>query len=106
MRPSDLGNRLNRLAELAGKNQDLRRVLENVDLIAQAALDAEATYVNKKGDAVTVEAPQWAVALKAQQIAASLLGLDATDGAGKQQASAESPVARILAAVPKAGGGT
>ncbi len=76
MRPTDVALRLNRLAEQAGVNVKLRRVLENVDLVAQAAIDAEMTYVTKKGDVVTVAAPQWSVALNAQKLAAQLLGLE------------------------------
>ncbi len=76
MRPTDLATRLNRLADQAGSNQKLRRVRENIDAIAQAAVDHEATYVNKKGDAVTAPAPQWHIALSAQKSAAQLLGLE------------------------------
>lgn len=102
MRPTDLAQRLNRLADLAGTDQKLRRVLENVDLIAQGAIDTEQTYVNKKGDAVTAEAPQWHVALAAQKLAGQLLGLGAAEPDDKDRSSAaESPVKRILAAVPK-----
>jgi hypothetical protein len=83
VRPTDLTFRLNRLAELVPTSDKRRRVLENIDVIAQEAIDAQATYVNKKGDAVTADAPQWAVALKAQQLAAQLLGLDAQTGTEK-----------------------
>jgi len=75
MRPTDLKQRLNRLAELAKGKGDLQRVLENVDVIAQEALDATTTYVNKKGQAVTYESPNWATVLQAQKLAAQLLGL-------------------------------
>jgi len=81
-------------------------VLENIDLIAQLALDAEQTYVNKRGETVTFESPQWSVVLNATKLAATLLGLDAEPGTGTQQGAAESPVERIkrLAVVPKGGG--
>ena len=104
MRPTDLRTRLNRLAELVSTSDKRRRVLENIDAIAQDAMDAEQTYVNKHGDAVTVEAPQYSVALKAQEVAARVLGLHAEDGE-KDKPATDSPIKRILAAVPKAGGG-
>ncbi len=75
MRPTDLRQRLNRLSELAKGKPELQRVVENLDLIAQEALDATTTYVNKKGDAVTYESPNWATVLQAQKLAAQLLGL-------------------------------
>ena len=103
MRPTDVRTRLNRLAELVSTTDKRRRVLENIDAIAQDAMDAEQTYVNKRGDAVTVEAPQYSVALKAQEVAARVLGLNAEEL--DKAAPTDSPIKRILAAVPKAGGG-
>lgn len=80
-------------------------MLENVDVVAQEALDAQATYVTKRGDTVTVEAPQWAVVLNAQKLAAQLLGL-ANEREEQPKQAGESPVERIkrLAVVPKQGG--
>ncbi len=97
MRPTDVAERLNRLAELAGENRELRRLLENLDLIAQAAVDNESTYVNKKGDAVTAPAPQWAVVLNAQKLAAQLLGLTEpeVDEKGKDKGSIASVERRL-----------
>jgi len=102
MRPTDLRQRLNRLAELAKGKGDLQRVLENVDVIAQEALDATTTYVNKKGEAVTFESPNWPTVLQAQKLAAQLLGLlDAKPGADGTTEKPSAPVERIMRAVPK-----
>jgi hypothetical protein len=98
MRPTDVRQRLNRLSELAKGKPELQRVVENLDLVAQEALDATTTYVNKKGEAMTYESPNWNAVLGAQRLAAQLLGLDAQPGAETKQES--QPVARILAAVP------
>lgn len=104
MRPTDVRFRLNRLAELAkGGSNELKRVLENVDLIAQEALDATTTYVNKKGEAITFESPQWNVALQAQKLAAQLLGLDAKSS-DAEPAKEAGPVARIMAVRPTGSG--
>lgn len=100
MRPTDLRERLNRLADLVSeKDPERKRVLENVDLIAQGALEAEMTYVNKKGDAVTVEAPQWAIALKAQQVAAGILGISEADA--KKAATGTPGTEPVVAAILK-----
>src|SRR3990167_11501911 len=99
MRPTDLKHRLNRLAELAGSNAPLRRVLENVDLLAQEAIDAEMTYVTKRGDAMTVPAPQWHVALAAQKLSAQLLGLDAAPDAKRPEPGAGERDGPIVAAI-------
>ena len=105
MRPTDVTFRLNRLAELCpSSDPNRRRVLENIDLVAQLALDAEQTYVNKRGETVTFESPQWAVVLNAQKLAAQLLGLGADPNAKPEPNGAQSPVQRILAAVPSKAG--
>ncbi len=105
MRPTDLRQRLNRLAELAAGKGDLQRVLENVDVIAQEALDATTTYVNKKGDAVTYESPNWNAVLGAQKLAAQLLGLLEQSDKKKpdENAGKESAVVRAIRAVGTAG---
>ena len=105
MRPTDVTLRLNRLADLCPSSDgNRRRVLENIDLIAQLALDAEQTYVNKRGEPVTFEAPQWSVVLNAQKLAANLLGLDTEPKDKDKPNAADSPVKRILAAVPAKAG--
>ncbi len=96
MRPTDVRFRLNRLSELAKGRGELQRVLENVDLIAQEALDATTTYVNKKGEAVTFESPQLGVALKAQEVAAKLLGRGVDASPETKPAGQESAVVAAI----------
>lgn len=67
-------------------------------MIAQGAVDTTRSYMNKNGDELTVETPDWGNALKAQTAGATLLGLaEATE----QPQPSETPMKRILAAVPK-----
>jgi hypothetical protein len=98
----DSGERivLRKVAELVTESDKRRRILENIDRIAQGALDHVRSYTNKKGDEVTVEQPDWNVAIKCMESATQLLGLDATETTGTQQAGQQGAVARILAAVP------
>ena len=93
------------LAELVPESDMKRRkVLANLDKIAQGALDAIRTYTNKHGEDCVVPQPDWNVAVKAMESAKVLLGLDANPDAAKQPGAQDGPVARIMAVVPKAGG--
>ena len=94
---------LHRLADLVPANDRRRKALENIDKIAQGAVDTTRTYMNKNGDELTVEVPDWTNALKAQMAGAALLGL--TGDVEVEKVATDSPIKRILAAVPKAGGG-
>lgn len=93
---------LHKLADLVKPTDARRKALENIDMIAQGAVDATRTYMNKNGDENTVETPDWGNALKAQIAGLEVLGLTAESGDAKP--ATESPVARILAAVPKVKG--
>lgn len=93
------------LAELVPESdKKRRRVLTNLDRIAQGALDAVRTYTNKHGEECSIPQPDWNVAVKAMESAKVLLGLTDPEASKQPDAGAESPVKRILAAVPKQGG--
>lgn len=64
---------LRRLATLVPEDDERRPILENLDMIAQAACDLTMTYVNKLGDEVTVSKPELQTALKAQVATAAML---------------------------------
>ena len=93
---------LHRLADLVSATDRRRKALENIDRIAQGAIDTTRTYMNKNGDEMTIEAPDWSNALKAQMAGAALLGL--TGDVEVEKVATDSPIKRILAAVPKTGG--
>lgn len=88
------------LAELVPESDTKRRkVLTNLDRIAQGALDAVRNYTNKHGEDCTYAQPDWNVAVKAMESAKVLLGLVSEPVSDTKQA--DGPMARILAAVPK-----
>lgn len=91
------------LAELIPESDKARRkVMTNLDRIAQGALDAVRNYTNKHGEECSIPQPDWNVAVKAMESAKVLLGLDAEPGASGRDGGTESPVDRIkrLAVVP------
>ena len=90
---------LHRLALLVSEKDPRRKYLENLDMLAQGAVDATRTYMNKHGDESVVETPDWNAALKAQVAAAAVL-LDAP----ALEATVSPSITRIMAALPKATG--
>ena len=64
---------LHRIAELVPETDERRKILENLDAIAQAACDLTTTYTNSNGDDVTIRKPELQTALKAQVAAAAML---------------------------------
>lgn len=89
---------LEKLAPLVPEEDKKRRkLLSNLDKLAQAALDAERTYTNKHGEASTIPQPDFNAAIKAMESARSLLGLSDPPA---EVSTAETPVARILAVRP------
>lgn len=90
---------LHPLADLVPATDRRRKALENIDRIAQGAIDTTRTYMNKNGDEMTIEAPDWSNALKAQIAGAALLGL--TCEVGQDKPATDRPLDRILKAVPK-----
>ena len=92
------------LAELVPESDVKRRkVMTNLDRIAQGALDAVRSYTNKHGEECSIPQPDWNVAVKAMESAKVLLGLDADPSTKPSDSAAESPVKRIMAVVPKPG---
>lgn len=91
---------LHPLADLVSPTDRRRKALENIDRIAQGAVDTTRTYMNKNGDEITIEVPDWSNALKAQIAGAALLGLTCEV---ETKPATDSPIKRILAAVPKQG---
>lgn len=83
------------------RDKKRRKLLTNLDKLAQAALDAERTYSNKHGEISSIPQPDFNAAIKAMESAKALLGLE-TAPVEKVESQ---PVARILAAVPKGTGG-
>ena len=101
---------LRKLADLVPESDDRRRrVLENLDKLAQGAIDAERTYTNKYGEDHTVPQPDWNVAVKAMESACRLLGLEAARAPESAAAGQDGPIVaairdeagRALRAVPK-----
>jgi hypothetical protein len=67
---------LRRLAALQPRSpESLEAVLENIDALCGAALDQRRRYVSKHGEAIEYAAPDFSVALKAQELGAKLLVL-------------------------------
>ena len=64
---------LNRIALLVPETDERRLLLEDLDTIAQAAVDLTQTYINKHGDEVTVAKPELQTALKARIAQAAML---------------------------------
>lgn len=86
---------LETLADLVPETDRRRRkVLSNLDKIAQGAIDAVRTYTNKHGEEFTIPQPDWNVAVKAMESAKMLLGLSAVPEQATQDAE-ESPTERI-----------
>jgi hypothetical protein len=71
--PPNADGRLEPLATLVSESDPRRRVLANIDRIAQSALNTVRSYTNKRGDEVVVALPDWNAALRAMVAAAALL---------------------------------
>lgn len=68
------------LAELVAESDKRRRkILTNLDRIAQGALDASRSYTNKHGEESVIPQPDWNVAVKAMESAKVILGLGLQD---------------------------
>lgn len=92
---------LNLLAEMVPESDRRRKILENLDRIAAGALGARRSYTNKRGQEMSIPQPDFNVAVKAMESAKVLLGLVSEPAAEPQQG--DTPMKRILAAVPKQG---
>lgn len=89
---------LEQLADLVPESDTKRRrVLSNLDKIAQGAIDAVRSYTNKHGDELSVPQPDWNVAVKAMESAKVLLGLAEASSAQPEQ-QGPTAVQRIEAA--------
>ncbi len=103
--PFEPGDRivLEKLFDLVPESDKKRRkLLMNLDKLAQAALDAERTYSNKHGEISSIPQPDFNAAIKAMESARSLLGLEGAP-AEKPQDGKESAVVRAIRAVGTAG---
>lgn len=74
-----------------------RKLLTNLDKLAQAALDAERTYSNKHGEISSIPQPDFNAAIKAMESARSLLGLDGVVEPEKEGGKESAIVAAIRA---------
>jgi hypothetical protein len=76
---SDERPKLNRLAPLAGENDERikrRKVLENLDALTTLCLQRERHYVTKDGEERSYPDPELKTALQTQLACARLLGVD------------------------------
>ncbi len=68
---------LEKLFDLVPESDKKRRkLLTNLDKLAQAALDAERSYTNKHGEISSIPQPDFNAAIKAMESAKALLGLE------------------------------
>ncbi len=68
---------LEKLADLVPESDRKRRkLLINLDKLAQAAMDAERSFTNKHGEVSSYAQPDFNAAIKAMESAKALLGLE------------------------------
>ncbi len=95
----DDGNRiiLEKLADLVPEEDKKRRkLLINLDKLAQAAMDAERSFTNKHGEVSSYAQPDFNAAIKAMESARGLLGLGGTDSTETKPAGQESAVVAAI----------